>query len=405
MTPTFKIVTLPGDGIGPEVIEQASRILDVISESGKVKFDVKAHDFGGIAIDNHGNPLPPSTLQACQAADAILLGSVGGPKWGVGKVRPEQGLLELRKTLGLYANIRPALFPSESLVQLSPLKDSIASGTEIIVVRELIGGIYFGQRTEATSFEADGGEASVAKDECSYSVAEIQRIARVAAFLAMTTTPPMAVHSVDKANVLATSRLWRKVVTDLFAKEFPQLSLDHHLVDSAAMLICSNPKKLNGIVLSKFHLSPVSPHHPRRLDVDNNDFPVIAENLFGDVLSDETSVIPGSLGLLPSASLAGIPDRKSKCLGVYEPIHGSAPDIAGKGIANPVGTILSVALMLRYSLGLDREADQIELAVRKVLDSTDVGGHGLRTADLKGQASTKQLGDAVVEALKTILFC
>lgn len=165
-------------------------------------------------------------------------------------MRPEQGLLELRKTLGLYANIRPALFPSESLVQLSPLKDSIASGTEIIVVRELIGGIYFGQRTEATSFEADGGEASVATDECRYSVAEIQRIARVAAFLAMTTTPPMAVHSVDKANVLATSRLWRKVVSDLFAKEFPQLSLDHHLVDSAAMLICSNPKKLNGIVLS-----------------------------------------------------------------------------------------------------------------------------------------------------------
>lgn len=377
MASTYKIVTLPGDGIGPEVVEQASRVLDVISESGKVKFQVNAHDFGGIAIDNHGNPLPPSTLQACQEADAILLGSVGGPKWGVGKVRPEQGLLELRKTLGLYANIRPALFPSESLVQLSPLKDSIASGTEIIVVRELIGGIYFGQRTEATSFEADGGEASVAKDECSYSVAEIQRIARVAAFLAMTTSPPMAVHSVDKANVLATSRLWRKVVTDLFSKEFPQLSLDHHLVDSAAMLICSNPKKLNGIVLT--------------------------ENLFGDVLSDETSVIPGSLGLLPSASLAGIPDRKSKCLGVYEPIHGSAPDIAGKGIANPVGTILSVALMLRYSLGLDREAEQVELAVRKVLDSQETGGHGLRTADLKGQASTKQLGDAVVSALKKII--
>ncbi|WAQ83963.1 hypothetical protein PtA15_4A414 [Puccinia triticina] len=377
MATTYKIVTLPGDGIGPEVIEQASRVLDVISQSGEVSFEVQACDFGGIAIDNHGTPLPASTLQACQAADAILLGSVGGPKWGVGKVRPEQGLLELRKTLGLYANIRPALFPSESLVQLSPLKDSIASGTEIIVVRELIGGIYFGQRTEASSFEADGGEASIARDECSYSVAEIQRIARVAAFLAMTSTPPMAVHSVDKANVLATSRLWRKVVTDLFAKEFPQLSLDHHLVDSAAMLICSNPKKLNGIVLT--------------------------ENLFGDVLSDETSVIPGSLGLLPSASLAGIPDRKSKCLGVYEPIHGSAPDIAGQGIANPVGTILSVALMLRYSLGLDRQAEQIELAVRKVLDSQETGGRGLRTADLKGRASTKQLGDAVVSALKTIL--
>lgn len=377
MVSTFRIVTLPGDGIGPEVIQQATRILDTISESGKVKFEVNAHDFGGIAIDNHGNPLPTSTLQACQAADAILLGSVGGPKWGVGKVRPEQGLLELRKTLGLYANIRPALFPSESLVQLSPLKDSIATGTEIIVVRELIGGIYFGDRTEATCFETDGGEASVARDQCSYSVSEIQRIARVAAFLAMTTSPPMAVHSIDKANVLATSRLWRKVVTDLFAKEFPQLSLDHQLVDSAAMLICSNPKKLNGIVLT--------------------------ENLFGDILSDETSVIPGSLGLLPSASLAGIPDRKSKCLGVYEPIHGSAPDIAGKGIANPIGTILSVALMLRYSLGLDQEAEQIELAVRRVLDNQELGGQGLRTADLKGQASTKQLGDAVVSTLKTIL--
>lgn len=377
MVSTYKIVTLPGDGIGPEVIEQASRVLDTISAAGKVKFDVEAHDFGGIAIDNHGHPLPPSTLEACQAADAILLGSVGGPKWGVGKVRPEQGLLDLRKTLGLYANIRPALFPSDSLVELSPLKDSIASGTEIIVVRELIGGIYFGRRTEATSFEANGGEASIAKDECTYSVAEIQRIARVAAFLAMTTNPPMAVHSIDKANVLATSRLWRKVVTELFANEFPQLSLDHHLVDSAAMLICSNPKKINGIVLT--------------------------ENLFGDILSDETSVIPGSLGLLPSASLAGIPDRKSKCLGLYEPIHGSAPDIAGKGIANPVGTILSIALMLRYSLGLDREAEQIELAVRKVLDHPQAGGHGLRTADLQGKASTQELGDAIVSTLKTIL--
>lgn len=250
----------------------------MISEFGKVKFEVTAHDFGGIAIDNHGNPLPASTLEACQSADAILLGtyaslltssqkhpvfnfnlisfflfigSVGGPKWGVGKIRPEQGLLELRKTLGLYANIRPALFPSNSLVKLSPLKDTVALGTQIIVVRELIGGIYFGQRTEATSFEADGGEASIARDECSYSVAEIQRIGRVAAFLAMTTTPPMAVHSVDKANVLATSRLWRRVISDLFAQEFPQLTLDHQLVDSAAMVICSNPRKLNGIVLSK----------------------------------------------------------------------------------------------------------------------------------------------------------
>ncbi|EGG06772.1 uncharacterized protein MELLADRAFT_43354 [Melampsora larici-populina 98AG31] len=377
MSKIFKIVTLPGDGIGPEVVEQAVRVLDVISESGQVKFDVKAHDFGGIAIDNHQTPLPPSTLEACQSADAILLGSVGGPKWGVGKIRPEQGLLELRKTLGLYANIRPALFPSNSLVKMSPLKDEVALGTEIIVVRELIGGIYFGKRTEATSFEADGGEASVARDECSYSVKEIQRIGRVAAFLAMTTTPPMAVHSVDKANVLATSRLWRKVITDLFSTEFPQLQLDHHLVDSAAMVICSNPRKLNGIVLT--------------------------ENLFGDVLSDETSVIPSSLGLLPSASLAGIPDRRSKCLGVYEPIHGSAPDIAGQGIANPIGTILSVAMMLRYSLALDSQAEAIESAVRKVLDDETEGGLGLRTADLKGKVTTKELGDSVVDTLRSIL--
>ncbi|KAI8454951.1 3-isopropylmalate dehydrogenase [Phakopsora pachyrhizi] len=375
---SYNIVTLPGDGIGPEVIEQASRVLETISELGESKFAVKAYDFGGIAIDRHGAPLPTSTLEACKVADAILLGSVGGPKWGVGKVRPEQGLLELRKTLGLYANIRPALFPSDSLLKLSPLKDSVASGTEIVVVRELIGGIYFGKRTEATSFEPEGGESSTARDECSYSVSEIQRIARVAAFLAMSTTPPMNVHSVDKANVLATSRLWRRVVSDLFAKEFPQLTLDHHLVDSAAMLICSNPKKLNGIVLT--------------------------ENLFGDVLSDETSVIPGSLGLLPSASLAGIPDRKSRCLGLYEPIHGSAPDIAGKGIANPVGTILSVALMLKYSFGLDKEAGFIEDAVRKVLDDVSVGGKGLRTADLQGNASTQKLGDSVVATLKEILL-
>jgi len=306
-------------------------------------------------------------------------GSIGGPKWGVDSaVRPEPGLLALRKALGVYANIRPANFASDSLITNSPLKASITKGVDIIVVRELIGGIYFGERKEQGV--APGEDA--AWDTMIYSVEEVRRITRVAAQIALASDPPLPIHSIDKANVLASSRLWRKVVTETVESEYPQIKLDHQLVDSAAMFLVSNPRKLNGVVLTG--------------------------NLFGDILSDETSVIPGSLGLLPSASLAGAPSLPSSpsfkpTPGLYEPIHGSAPDIAGKGIANPIGTILSAALLLRYSLGLDKQAQLIENAVRKVLDAKNDGGLELRTADLGGDVRTNEVGDKIVEVLKTLL--
>ncbi|KAG0709859.1 3-isopropylmalate dehydrogenase [Suillus ampliporus] len=374
---SYRIVVLPGDGIGPDVVAQATRVLELVSEtSTSVKLTLEPHDFGGCAIDKYGEPLPPSTLTACQQADAILLGSVGGPKWGPeAKVRPEQGLLGIRKALGLYANVRPANFASDSLLAYTPLKPEIAKGVDMIVIRELIGGLYFGPRQEQ-------GDGDTAYDTMVYSVAEVERITRVAARIALAANPPLPIHSIDKANVLASSRLWRKVVTETLAKEYPQLTVDHYLVDSAAMIIVANPKKLNGVVLT--------------------------ENMFGDILSDETSVIPGSLGLLPSASLAGAPALVSDpsfkpTSGIYEPIHGSAPDIAGKGIANPIGTILSAAMLLRYSLGLEKEAQAVEAAVRKVLDEPSAGGYGIRTADLHGKATTVEIGDKVVEVLKTLL--
>ncbi|CAD6948132.1 unnamed protein product [Tilletia controversa] len=337
---TFKIVVLAGDGIGPEVTDQAVRVLELISQkSTTFSLELEQKLFGGAAIDASGHPLPEDTLEACRAAHAILLGAVGGPKWGVGKVRPEQGLLDIRKKLDLYANVRPALFPSESLLSHSPLKAEIAKGTEIIVVRELVKGLYFGDRKEADLDDPNGDGEAI--DSMVYDRADVQRITRLAAQLALKQNPPAKIHSIDKANVLATSRLWRRV------------------------------------------------------------------NMFGDILSDESSVIPGSLGLLPSASLSGMPDGVSPCLGLYEPIHGSAPDIAGQGIANPIGTILSAALMLRYSLGSHgaSAAEAIEAAVRRVLDTPEVAanGFGLRTRDLGGEASTKEVGDKVLEALAELL--
>ncbi|RDB19922.1 3-isopropylmalate dehydrogenase [Hypsizygus marmoreus] len=376
---SFRIVLLPGDGIGPEVVDQAVRVLEAVSAaSSDFELKLESHDFGGCAIDSHGEPLPPSTLKACQEADAILMGSIGGPKWGVNaKVRPESGLLAIRKALGLYANIRPANLASESLLEYSPLRPEVARGVNIIVVRELIGGAYFGTRKEQ-GVEPD---VDTAWDTMIYSVSEVERITRVAAQIALNANPPLEIHSIDKANVLASSRLWRKVVTETLTKEYPQLKLHHQLVDSAAMFITSNPRKLNGVILT--------------------------ENLFGDILSDQTSVIPGSLGLLPSASLAGAPSTPSTDFkptpGIYEPIHGSAPDIAGKGIANPIGTILSAAMLLRYSLGLDKSAKAIERAVQKVLDAPEIGGLGLRTADLGGKVTTKEIGDKIVEVLKGLL--
>lgn len=378
MTQTFSIATLPGDGIGPEVVDQAVRVLELVSEkSTNFKLQIRPHDFGGAAIDATGEPLPAATLQACKEADAILLGAVGGPKWGVGKVRPEQGLLAIRKELDLYANIRPARFPSDSLLEHSPLRPEVAKGTDIVVIRELVKGLYYGDRKEADLDAPDSkGEAY---DMMVYDKSDVQRITRLAAYLAMRSSPPAKIHSIDKANVLATSRLWRRVVNETIESEFREkgVEVDHHLVDSAAMVMVSNPRKLNGILLT--------------------------ENMFGDILSDESSVIPGSLGLLPSASLSELPTGESPCKGLYEPIHGSAPDIAGQGIANPVGTILSGALLLRWSFGLEKEAAAIEQAVRKVLDTTDMGGFGVRTRDLGGSVTTKEVGDKVLQVLNDLL--
>ncbi|KAI9513253.1 3-isopropylmalate dehydrogenase [Russula earlei] len=377
---SFRVVVLPGDGIGPEVVAEAVKVLETVFDGlPDVELKLETHLFGGCAIDEVGEPLPPSTLRACKEADAILMGSIGGPKWGVNsKVRPEPGLLALRKALGVYANIRPANFASDSLVARSPLKASITSGVDIIVVRELIGGIYFGERKE----RGVAPREDVAWDTMIYSVEEVRRITRVAAQIALASDPPLPIHSIDKANVLASSRLWRKVVTETLEGEYPQIELRHHLVDAAAMFLVADPRKLNGVVLT--------------------------ENLFGDILSDETSVIPGSLGLLPSASLAGAPSLPSSqnfkpTPGLYEPIHGSAPDIAGKGIANPIGTILSAALLLRYSLGLEKQAQLIETAVRKALDAKNAGGLELRTADLGGDVGTKEVGDKIAEVIKTLL--
>ncbi|KAK0722723.1 Isopropylmalate dehydrogenase-like domain-containing protein [Lasiosphaeria miniovina] len=367
MATTHNIVVFGGDHCGPEVVAEAIKVLKSIEihSPSAGKFNLQEHLLGGASIDVHKDALTDEALSAAKAADAILLGAIGGPEWGPSSpVRPEQGILKLRKELGTYGNLRPCSFASESLVDRSPLKAEVCRGTDFVVVRELTGGIYFGDRVE------DDG-SGYACDTEPYTRPEIERIARLSGFLALASNPPAKVWSLDKANVLATSRLWRKVVTEVFAKEFPQLQLGHHLIDSAAMLMIKNPRALNGVVMTS--------------------------NLFGDIISDEASVIPGSIGLLPSASLGGIPDGKGKCNGIYEPIHGSAPDISGKGIVNPVGTILSVAMMLRYSLNLPKEADAVEAAVKAAIDS------GMLTKDLGGSAGTVEMGDAIIAELEKIL--
>ena len=362
-TITKNIVVLPGDHVGTEITEEAIKVLNAISEARpNIKFNYEHHLIGGAAIDATGVPLPDEALEASKKADAVLLGAVGGPKWGTGEVRPEQGLLKIRKELGLYANLRPCNFASDSLLDLSPLKPEYARGTDFCVVRELVGGIYFGKRKEDTG---DG----VAWDSEQYSVPEVQRITRMAAFMALQHNPPLPIWSLDKANVLASSRLWRKTVEETIKNEFPTLTVQHQLIDSAAMILVKNPTKLNGLV--------------------------ITSNMFGDIISDEASVIPGSLGLLPSASLASLPDT-NKAFGLYEPCHGSAPDLP-KGKVNPIATILSAAMMLKLSLDMVEEGIAVEKAVKKVLDS------GIRTGDLRGTNSTTEVGDAVAAAVKEFL--
>lgn len=351
------IAVIPGDGVGPEIVGEAVKVLAATAKKFGHDFEMTTYPVGGAAYDLCGDCLPDATLAACKAADAVLLGAVGGPKWDAlpGSQRPEKrALLTLRKELGLFGNLRPAKV-WEALKGASPLKPEIVSaGIDVLVVRELIGGIYFGAHETA----ADGQSAL---DKMPYSVPEITRIARLAFEAARKRKG--RVTSVDKANVLATSRLWRETVTRLGAAEYPDIALDHMYVDNAAMQLVRDPA---------------------HFDV------LLTENMFGDILSDEASQITGSIGMLPSASLG------EGGHGLYEPIHGSAPDIAGKNIANPIATILSASLMLRHSFGLKAEADAIEQAVGAVL------AKGIRTADIAAggaAVSTAEMGAAIVEAL------
>ncbi|MEA2334236.1 MAG: 3-isopropylmalate dehydrogenase [Solirubrobacteraceae bacterium] len=335
-----RIVTLSGDGIGPEIMAPT---LDLLSRLGDFEFE--EHIFGGASIDAHGTALTDDVLAACRGADAVLLAAVGGPRWDTtdpDKPRPEQGLLGLRKGLGLYANLRPVK-PLPALYDASPLRRERIEGTDLLVVRELTGGIYFGEKTRTEDF---------ASDVCSYSTEEIERIARTAFGAARA-----KVSSVDKANVLETSRLWRQVVSELHSREFAHIELEHVLVDNAAMQLVSAP---------------------RDFDV------ILTENMFGDILSDEAAMLTGSIGMLPSASLGGGGP------GLFEPVHGSAPDIAGRGSANPLAMFLSAAMLLRHGLGLETEAAAVESAVEGALEA------GLRTADLGGSADTRQATEAVL---------
>jgi 3-isopropylmalate dehydrogenase len=356
-----KIVVLAGDGVGPEVMIEAKRVLAKVARKGGHTFDLDPRLIGGSAIDAYGVPIRDEDIKAAGEADAVLLGAVGGPKWDnpSATVRPEQGLLTIRKALGLYANLRPvSVYPA--LIDASPLKPEIVKGVDFVVVRELTGGIYFGKPSERRQ---ENGEW-VAVDTLVYKEHEIERVVRLAFEIAMGRKGKVA--SVDKANVLESSRLWRSAATRI-GSEYPDVALEHVLVDSMAM-----------------HLI----RQPARFDV------IVTENMFGDILTDEASVLGGSIGLLPSASL-GAPreDKEGRRLGLYEPIHGSAPDIAGQGKANPIGTILSVAMMLRTSLGLDQEAAAVEKAVEGTLGSI------MRTGDLGGTATTSDVGRAVADRI------
>ncbi|HEY8832751.1 MAG TPA: 3-isopropylmalate dehydrogenase [Gemmatimonadaceae bacterium] len=373
----MNVAVLPGDGIGPEVIAEGVRILHAVEQRWGHCFELRQGLIGGCALDARGSPLPPETLAICRAADAVLLGAVGGPRWDDpnAKQRPEQGLLGLRKELGVYANLRPvSVHPS--LVAASPLRAERLEGVDFVFVRELTGGIYFGEKRRD---RVNGYERAV--DVCTYTTGEIERVTRVAGDLARKRRRKLT--SVDKANVLETSRLWRTTVTRVVRDEFPDLELNHVLVDACAMQLLRNAQAFDVIV---------------------------TENMFGDILTDEASMLAGSLGVLPSASLGdaevehsqGDGDGGDQSVGrlrrgLYEPIHGSAPDIAGKGIANPVGTILSVALMLRHTFGLETEARAVESAVSAAIDdgcvTVDITPRGARSY------STEEVGRTIEAAL------
>ena len=361
----FKITTLPGDGVGPEVTTEAVKVLEAVGKIFGHSFKFTEALIGGVSIDATGSALTEEALNTCRSGDAVLLGAVGDPKYDdpQAKVHPEDGLLALRKGLELFANLRPVKV-SPFMVNSTSLKPEIITGVDMLVVRELTGGLYFGQPKK----QWKDNEGRKAVDTMSYTEQEIERIVKVGFELARTRRKKLT--SVDKANVLQTSRLWRQIVTEI-APDYPDIAVDHMLVDTSSMRIIQNPKYFDVIV---------------------------TENTFGDIITDEASMLAGSMGMLPSASIAGIPTKGSKAFGMYEPIHGSAPKRARQNLVNPIATILSAAMMLRYSMNLVKEAEAVEKAINATLDA------GYRTYDIMGEGNkkvgTKEMGDAIVSAMK-----
>jgi 3-isopropylmalate dehydrogenase len=360
----FNLIVLAGDGVGPEVVGEAVKVLKAVGKRYRHDFNLNSRLVGGAAIDAEGVAVSKDTLKLCKKADAVLLGAVGGPKWDdpLAKIRPEDGLLELRKSLGLFANLRPVkVFPV--LVDSTNLKPEVIKGVDFIFVRELTGGLYFGKPKKR--WQTEQGRKAV--DSMIYTEQEIDRIVRVGFELARRRQKKLI--SVDKANVLESSRLWRQVATEV-AKDYPDVTLEHMLVDACSMRLIQNPKYLDVLV---------------------------TENTFGDILTDEASMLAGSMGMLPSASLAGVPQSGIRIFGLYEPIHGSAPRRAGLNMANPIATILSIAMMLRYSFTLEEEAQAVETAVEDVLNE------GYRTYDImsegKTKVGTKEMGDIIAGKL------